>query len=442
MQNANCKLSRWLPLAVLLFGMVGCGSPSSTSSSNRLTEPPAIDLSPLDVRVRDAIEEAQKGVRDDPGSAAKWGELGKLLLAHEWGTEAALACLAQAEQRQTTSPEWPYLQGVWLARVDAERGIAKLRRAVELGGDEEWTARMRLAETLAAEEQWDAARQEAKYVLARSPASGRALLLLGRIALSEGKPREAVEALEKAAGDRAARPAAEAMLAEAKQRLGESDGRKAAPAAVGGIGRAVAWPDRYVDSVTALRRGLRAELAAADGLLAQNRSKEALAAIEATLGRYPDSGWAWLLSGRARLQLGDAGKAQADLRRSIELLPESVESHFYLGAALMAQGQTSDAAESFRRAAEITPDFAQAQYYLAQCQTKLGVTEGAIVSLRRAVAAKPDFAAAHLALARLLRMRGETDEARRHVEATLAVAPGDAEARKMLSELGPRDGGK
>ena len=424
---------------ILQFALLtGCWKNASPGVNETRSGPPAVDLSPLDGPVREAIEEAQKAVRAEPQSAAKWGELGKLLLAHELPIDAALECLAQAERRQPGSPEWPYLQGVWLARSDPERGIAKMRRAVELGGDEEMTARMRLAETLAAEEQLIAAQREVDYVLARSPGSARARLLVGRLALSQGKLEEARDALEKAQSDPLARPAALALLAEVHQRLGTPN-----PALQGkaGVGRALAWPDKYADDVTAMRRGRRAELAVADALLARNRPTEALAAAKSTIERYPEFGWAWLLSGRAHLQLNDARQAEKDLRRSIELLPDSVESHFYLGAALVGQGRTADAAEAFRRAAEITPDFAQAHYYLAECQAKLGVMDQAVASYRRAVAGKPDFVAAHMALARLLRTRGEVDEAREHAQAAVAVEPGNAEARRILAELSGRDGG-
>jgi tetratricopeptide (TPR) repeat protein len=269
-------------------------------------------------------------------------------------------------------------------------------------------------------------------------------LLIGRLALSQGKLEEARDALEKARNDPLARPAATALLAEVNQRLGAEPLAQhlVAPSVAAGFGRAAAWPDKYVDEVTAMRRGRRAEMAVADGLLARNRPKEALAAAKATIERYPDLGWAWLLSGRAHLQLGDAKQAEQDLRRSIELLPDSVESHFYLGAALVGQGRTADAAGAFRRAADITPDFAQAHYYLAECQSKLGMADEAVASLRRAVAAKPDLVAAHVALARLLRKRGEHDEAREHVQAAIAVEPGNAEARKLLAEIPASEGRK
>jgi tetratricopeptide (TPR) repeat protein len=436
MQNAKCKIYFALCILTFAFFLPGCGQPAA--HKELLTEPPAANVDQLDPPVRKAIEEAQAAVRAEPKSAAAWGQLGKLLLAHEVGIEPALICLGQAELRQPGSPEWPYLQGVWLARSDPEPAISKLRRAVELGGEEELVARMRLAETLAAEEQIDAAEQEANYVLARSPASSRARLLLGRLWLKSGKFPEARETLEKVRTDPRAQPAALALLAEVYERLGETDEARRAAQAAGvnpAAHGAVAWPDKFADEVIQLRRGRRAELAVADGLLAQNRPHESLAALKATLQQYPELGWAWLLSGRAHLALKDAAKAEADLRRSIDLLPESVESHFYLGAALVAQERILEASAAFRRATEITPDFALAHYYLAECQSKLGETDGAVSSLRRAVAAKPDLAAGHLFLARLLHQRGEKAEAISHVQATLKLQPTNAQARRLLDEI-------
>lgn len=434
--TSKCKIH--FAFCILTFAFVLTGCRQSTTSSELLTEAPAINLDPLDPPVKKAFEEAQGAVRAEPQSGNAWGQLGKLLLAHEVATDAALTCLAQAELRQPSWPEWPYLQGVSLARSDPERALPKLRRAVELGGEEELTARMRLAETLAAEEQLDAAQQEANYVLARSPASSRARLLLGRMFLQNGKLPDAREALEKVRTDPRARPAALALLAEVYERLGEMDESRRAAQAAGvnpAAHGAVAWPDKFADEVIQLRRGRRAELAVADGLLAQNRPHEALAALKTTLEQYPELGWAWLLSGRAHLALADARKAEADLRRSIDLLPESVESHFYLGAALVAQERLLEAAAAFRRATEITPDFALAHYYLAECQSKLGEVDGAVSSLRRAVAAKPDLAAGHIFLARLLHQRGETIEALSHAQAALQLQPKNAQTRRLFDEI-------
>jgi tetratricopeptide (TPR) repeat protein len=293
---------------------------------------------------------------------------------------------------------------------------------------------MRLAETLAAEEQFDAARQEVNYVLARSPSSARAQLLTGRLFLLTGKLPEARESLQKACNDARARVAALGLLAEVHQRLGESDeSRRAANEAASSPSGT--WPDKFADDVIELRRGRRADLAVADGLLAQNRPQDALAALKTTLEQYPDLGWAWLLSGRAHLALKDPRQAEVDLKRSIDLLPESVESHFYLGAALVAQDRIAEAAAAFRRATEITPDFAVAHYYLAECQLKLGEEDGAINSLRRAIAAKPDLAAAHASLARLLKNRGELDEAVAHAQAAVRLVPSDAQTRQLLEDL-------
>ena len=346
----NCEMQSLatglLPVVVFLACTAGCGTRPSTKPNGLLTEPPAIDTTTLDAPVREAIEAARAGVRAEPQSAAKWGELGKLLHAHEAAAETSIDCLAQAERRQSNWPEWPYLQGVWLARDDPDRAIAKLRRAVELGGDEELTARMRLAETLAAEEQFAAARREADYVLSRSPASARARLLIGRLSLSEGKLREAREALEKVQNDPIARLAAMAMLAQVQQRLGE-----AAPISQpsAGTGRVVGWPDKFVDDVTAMRRGRRAELAVADGLLARNRPAEALAAAKATIDRYPDFAWAWLLSGRrafAAQRAATGGEGAATVNRVVARIG---------GVAFLSWGGAGGPRTDARRGGVVSP---------------------------------------------------------------------------------------
>lgn len=421
--------------------LLGCGSSreqettSTVTAVERLTVPPALELTGVDLPVRQALDAAAADIRHSPDSAAAWGKLGQLLLAHKVQCEVGLAALVQAELREPSQPRWPYLQGHELASHDPPAAVTKLQRAVELGGPEVQTSRLLLAETLAAEGRTDEALQLADAVLAGTSFSARAELLRGRLLLAQGKLDDAQAALERTLGDSASVKRAWELLAQVHQR------RDAAGAAQQALQAAAAsppgrnWLDVYAQDMLHHRQGRREDLEVADRLLAQNQPQDALIRIQATLSRYPDFGWAWLLKGRAHLALSQPQPAVAALKRSLELLPESVESHFYLGAALLQRNQLSAAAASFRRAAEITPDFAEAWYQLAECESKLAHPDQAITALRQAVQAKPQYDAAQYRLAQLLHARGDHASALPHAQAAAQLLPQNPAPRRLIEEI-------
>src|SRR5437879_6017209 len=117
-------------------------APSSQAAD---PEQPSLDLSGADPAVITAVEAARGAVRQSPSSANAWGQLGMILSAHTFPSEAN-ACFLQAEQLDPREPRWPYYQGTELCLNDSEVAIAKLQRAAELFGSAFDGARLRLGE--------------------------------------------------------------------------------------------------------------------------------------------------------------------------------------------------------------------------------------------------------------------------------------------------------
>src|SRR5690348_1870768 len=86
-------------------------------SEGPLIEPPVIELGGLDPAVIRAVEKARAAVDQSSRSISAWGQLGKVLLAHDIHTPA-VTCLAQAERLDPAQASWPYLQGVALTAAD------------------------------------------------------------------------------------------------------------------------------------------------------------------------------------------------------------------------------------------------------------------------------------------------------------------------------------
>src|SRR5262245_4443283 len=76
--------------------------------------PPEVKAEGIDPSVAAAIGAARQKVLDDLRSAAAWGELGKLLLAHTFETEADV-CFEQAAALDPDDGRWPYYRGLFAA---------------------------------------------------------------------------------------------------------------------------------------------------------------------------------------------------------------------------------------------------------------------------------------------------------------------------------------
>ncbi len=102
------------------------------------------------------------------------------------------------------------------------------------------------------------------------------------------------------------------------------------------------------------------------------RVADAARAFEEALRRDPQSPAARSNLGQIRLEGGAAlvaarrfAEAAVELRRAVEMLPESAEAHNDLGVALASIGQVAAALPHFQRAVDIQPDFTEAQQNLA-----------------------------------------------------------------------------
>ena len=137
-------------LATVLL-VTGIGISVYWLRSSPASPPPLVDLTETDPAVAAVVKAARERVLAAPRSGQAWGHLGKVLLANEYYREAQI-CLARAEQLDPRNPRWPYFQA-GINPANNPQAIAKLRRTIELCGDEPLTPQLRLAETLLAEGQ-------------------------------------------------------------------------------------------------------------------------------------------------------------------------------------------------------------------------------------------------------------------------------------------------
>ena len=128
-------------------------------------------------------------------------------------------------------------------------------------------------------------------------------------------------------------------------------------------------------------------------LIDQERLGEAERSARTLLRAYPAAGMLWKVLSVTLLRQGK--NALAELRKSVELLPEDAEAHRNLGTALQDQRQWAPALASFRRALELTPDNADCLVEAADVLRALGRAREALPLYQRALQIDPELIEAH-----------------------------------------------
>jgi tetratricopeptide (TPR) repeat protein len=398
-----------------------------------LPQPPALDPSGVDPVVWRAVAAAREKVQSRPQSAAAWGQLGMVLLAHQFRNEA-LPCLARAEQLDPGDGRWPYYQALALRRSDPEATIAHLRRALA-AGPEHVGPRLLLAEMLVQRGGVDEAEAIFRAVLEREPDNRRACLGLAQAAFERDDLAVCRERLGQAADDPHTRKAARTFLAEVEQRCGDRPAAEKVLSQARDLPDDLPWPDPLAEEVQALVVGHLEVVTRAASLLQQDRLREAIPLLQRAVEDYPESSWARILLGRAWLRGGNLAAAGAVFQEAVRRAPEAVEAQFYLGVVLSEQKQWEAAIPYFREAARLKPDHALAWYNLGFCRKQQGDRSGAREAFRTAIACKPQFAEARVNLGELLAQEGQIDAALEQLRQAIRLAPDDPRARRLLESV-------
>lgn len=425
-----------LPAIALVCAVLLAGACFALLKSPGTPEPPDIARTGIDAALAVGVDAARTAVLASPKSASAWGQLGMLLLAHDYKAQAGMS-FARAEAIDATNAEWPYLLGITMVDVQTELAVVKFQRAVELKGAEAGVDAMRLrwAEGLLALDRLDEAQAQFARVATAGAANARAQLGMGRVEMRRGDATKSLPYLEQARADPRTRKAALGLLAQAQQMLGQSDAATRWQRDAADAPDDAAWPDPSWSRVFALRTGKNADIARARELFLQDRLQEGIALAEKTARSYPDEPYVWFMLGKARYQSRELELAEQAFRRSLELEPKSVQATFLLGVVTGERGDLPAATKLFRTSTSLRPDFALGHYNLGLCLARQSDRKGAIESFRLAVKVDPGFAKAHLALAELLGADKLTADALVHAQQAANLRPDDVQTTQVLDAL-------
>jgi tetratricopeptide (TPR) repeat protein len=388
----------------------------------------------LDPILAATIATARDAVLKSPQSAERWGKLGQCFHAADFFSEAR-TCYARAASLDPLSPQWAHLLGLLQLQEQPESALIQLARAADLAGPQSDAPRLRLAQALVERGRFDDAARHLEFLLQANPTHPAAHLEMARIHLARGSAeRVAADLATCLTNGYTARPAL-LLLAQIRQREGNTDEAATLARRASAMPRPFDWPDPFLRDVQGLR-GDRQKLAdQANGLLMQQRLPQAETVLGRLLALEPENPEALLLLGRLRYQQRQYPEAEAAFRRHLAVEPKSLNGLMQLALAQLSQSRWKEGSATLREVITLKPDFAQAHANLALALSKEGDAQGAIRSYRDALRSSPGDVNVHIALADELSRANQPAEAREHARRASELAPNDPRARQLLDRL-------
>ena len=383
--------------STLAIVMAGCSSPPRRQAPQPVSLP---DLSRASATVQEQLREAHSALtrqlenpRTPPTElAAAYGEMGKLLMAAEFG-KAAEPCLLNAQMLAPGDMRWPYYLGhLYKDQGAAAQSTASFEQALRLRPDDMATL-IRLGEAHLAQDRLDAA--ESNFARARSlqPGSVAALAGIGRVALARRDYRRAVQYLEEALGVDGQAGLLHYSLAMAYRGLGD-----------------------LAKAETQLQQSGKNEIPVPDPLMQELRGLlRSAASFEST--------------GIQALERGDSAAAAMYFRKGLELAPDNASLHHRLGTALFLAGDSQAGEEQFETALRLEPDLARAHYSVGVLMVSRGRYQQALQHLSAAVRSDSNYVDARMLLGELRRHTGHLDEALRQYAEVIKIDAGRADAQ-------------
>lgn len=407
------------------------------SACSRQVQPPAVPAVALDRQLATLIATSRQAVVMAPKSAEAWGRLGQVFQAADFFAEARV-CYQKASELDGREAGWPYLLGLLQLQDQPEESLANLARAAGLAGGQADAPRLRLAQALVERGRIDEAAAQLQLLLAANPAHAAARLEMARVFLARNELERAVESLAPCATNAyMARPAL-LLLSQIRQRQGDASSATALARRAAAMPRPFDWPDPWLREVQGHRVDRQKLQDQANGLLIQQRLKEAGAAIDKLLNAFPDDPEGLLLLGRLHFLERRCAEAESEFRRYLTVQSESINGLVQLGLALLCQQRWEEAAVPLRAAIALKPDFAQAHYNLGFALSRAGNADGAIDSYRQALRINPGDVATHLALAEELHRAGQVALALQVLTRAAELNPNDPRITQLRERIEKR----
>ncbi|MEK7676495.1 MAG: tetratricopeptide repeat protein [Verrucomicrobiota bacterium] len=398
-------------------------------------KPPSLDLTKVDPTVARAIQRQLDEVGRRPRAGSAWGQLGMVLRAYDYKAEAR-RCLAEAERLNAEDPRWPYFHGLLQLIDTPAEALVKLRRTVQLCGNEPEAPRFRLARLLAEQGRWDEATPELEQLLSAKPDFAPARLLRAHGAQARSRIAEAIELARRCINDPRTGRSSWALLATLYRQQGDTAAATEAARKSASLPVDEGFSDPFEAEATLLRGDPRALSEHAHALLASGRLNEAARLSDRLVQEHPTYAETWLVLGRLELLRKDFPAAEQSLRRHLGLSRQSTQGLFQLGLALLNQNRFADAADTFLKATELKADFGPAFFNRGLALVRAGLRREAIPAFRESIRHNPEHIDSYLLLADLHLALGEKVEALKLLEQAQTIDPLHPGLRQLHERAG------
>jgi Tfp pilus assembly protein PilF len=131
----------------------------------------------------------------------------------------------------------------------------------------------------------------------------------------------------------------------------------------------------------------------------------------------------------------DYKSAEKELRRALELKPDSPNILNALGCVYLEQDRLQEASKGFQDAIAIKPNWTDPHFNYGRLLKKLGRNDEALAQFQKAVEVGPLNASAHLYLAQELAERGNDREAEAQYRQSIQLSPSLVAQRDLVDIL-------
>lgn len=380
------------------------------------------DLTNTAPAARTAISQALHAATTEPATAERRGDLGKVLLAHQFDAAAA-AEFRVAAQLAPLDFRWKYLQGLAETPFSRPSALDCFKSAADLN-PASWLPHARMAELLLAENRLTEAAAQIQAARQLAPDEPRPALAEIRLLLLQKQPQTAISLAESLRSRGISARELVELHAQALFQLQQT-------AAARSISQELqneelnpaGWNDPLAAAVLVWSTDPRDILIEARSLAAGGRLPQAEQLLLNSASRISTHPEYFSTLSRIQLESGNPLAALQTAETGLTNYPNAPAILMAQGNALFLLSRSPEAAKSYSLALQQKPDLARARYNLARCQLQSGQIEDAIRSLNETLRTTPEMTAARLVLAELLLKQNQTSEATKQIRILAAQLP-------------------
>lgn len=377
-----------------------------------------------------AVANATRLVSEDTDNPSHWGQLGKLMHAHEV-FDRATASYLRAFELEPSNTSWLYLSAVAMQTTDPVQAAANLKECIQQGFDEPFVV-LRLAELLERTGERDRAEELYLSALDVYPDSPHALIGLARLAMLNDNLDSAAARLERARTITPSHGPIYPLLVQVYRKVGRDDESRVAEMLMHTYTQAIPIADPLLDEVKSLGLSSNALSIRGMDLAARGRLEEAEELFRRVLEMRENQV-------RDAVNLGVVLARQGRFDEAIEVLtharsyaPDHVGLLSNLGLALSENGDLAKSKAMLEHALEQDPQHSESLFNMANLHLKVQRFEEAIKLLTQALQANPGMLEARFNLGAAYASTADFKSAIREWELLSRLNPSDSNVLFLL----------